>query len=50
MYNDNFFFISNTMATLKVLKTSLVNENNIKDYGDIKRMIGWQIYQELTLI
>lgn len=44
MYIDDFLLALNIIATLKALKVSLAKEYNIKDFREVKIIIGWQIY------
>lgn len=44
IYVDNFLLTSNTIATLKALKASLAKEYDMKDFGEVKTIIGWQMH------
>ena len=43
VYVNDFFFISNCLIILKVLKGKLGQKYSIKDIGEILTIIGWQI-------
>lgn len=46
MYVDDFLLASNTMATLEALKELLAKEYEMKDLGEVKTIIGWQITRD----
>lgn len=46
VYVDNFLLASNTMTTLEALKELLAKEYDVKDLGEVKTMIGWQITRD----
>lgn len=48
VYIDDFFIVSNTMTTLGAMKASLFSEYDVKDLGEVKTIIGWQITRDLT--
>ncbi len=43
VYVDDFLLASNTIAILDLLKKFLLKEYDIKDLGEVKIIIGWQI-------
>ena len=49
MYVDDFLLASNTMGTLKSLKQLLFKEYDVKDLGEVKTIIGWQITRDLAM-
>lgn len=49
MYVNDFLLASNIIVTLKALKVSFAKEYNIKDFGEIKIIIGWQIYPDFIV-
>ena len=46
VYVDDFLLASNTMATLEALKELLAKEYEMKDLGEVKTIIGWQITRD----
>lgn len=49
MYVDDFFLASNTMTILKTLKKLLAKKYKIKDLGEVKIIIGWQITRNIAI-
>lgn len=43
VYVDDFLLASNNADTLKTVKRELGKEYNVKDLGEVKTIIGWQI-------
>lgn len=43
VYVDDFLLASNTMNALNALKEALSKEYDVKDLGEVKTIIGWQI-------
>ena len=48
VYVDDFLLASNKMATLKALKKLLGKKYKMKDIGEVKTIIGWQITRDLA--
>lgn len=48
VYVDDFLLASNTMTVLSSLKESLSREYDMKDMGDVKTIIGWQVTRDLS--
>lgn len=46
VYVDDFLLALNTMRTLEGLKASLSREYDVKDLGEVKTIIGWQITRD----
>lgn len=46
VYVNDFLLASNTMAVLKTLKKLLAKEYEMKDLGEVKTIIGWQITRD----
>ena len=46
IFVDNFLLASNKMVILKVLKKLLGKKYEIKDLGEVKTNIGWQIIRK----
>lgn len=46
VYVDDFLLASNTMRTLELLKQLLAKEYDMKDLGEVKTIIGWQITRD----
>lgn len=43
VYVDDFLLASNNADTLEIVKRELGKEYNVKDLGEVKTIIGWQI-------
>lgn len=48
IYVDDFLLASNGSKALAWLKTSISNDYNVKDLGEVKAIIGWQITRNLN--
>ena len=48
VYVDDFLLASNEMATLEALKKLLGKKYEMKDLGEVKTIIGWQIMRDLA--
>lgn len=48
VYLDDFLLASKDRKSVKWIKESLKTEKNIKDLGEVKTMIGWQVKGDLT--
>lgn len=48
IYVDDFLLASNSMPALENLKESLAIEYEMKDLGEVKTIIGWQITRDLA--
>lgn len=46
VYVDDFLLASNTMETLELLKQLLAKQYDMKDLGEVKTIIGWQITRD----
>lgn len=46
VYIDNFLLASNTMRAFKILKKLLVREYKMKDFGEVRIIISWQITRD----
>lgn len=46
IYVDDFLLASNTITTLYAIKKSLAREYNMKDLGEVKTIIGWQMSRD----
>lgn len=46
MYVNNFLLASITMTIFKVLKASFAKKYDMKDFGKVKTIIRWQIYED----
>lgn len=49
MYVNNFLLASTTMTTLKLVKQLLAKEYNMKDIGEVKTIITWQIMRDSAI-
>lgn len=49
VYVDNFLLASNTIGTLELLKQLLAKEYDMKDMGEVKTIIGWQITRDSVM-
>ena len=49
VYIDDFLLALNEMATLKALKKLLGKKYEMKDLGEVKTIIGWQITRDLAV-
>lgn len=48
IYIDNFFLVSNSFKALAWLKDFLAKKYNIKNLGEIKIIIKWQVIKDLN--
>ena len=48
VYVDDLFLGSRSLKALEWLKDQLMKEFNIKDLGEVKTIIGWEITQDLA--
>lgn len=48
MYVNNFLLALITMAIFKVLKVFFAKKYDIKDFGKVKTIIRWQIYEDFV--
>lgn len=47
IYVDDFLLASNSPKALAWLKNAISNEYNVKDLGEVKTIIGWQVTRDL---
>lgn len=47
VYVDDFLLASKDRKSVQWIKESLKNEKNIKDLGEVKTIIGWQVKGDL---
>lgn len=50
MYIDNLVLSSRNLEALKWLKNKLMREFNIKDLGEVKKIIRWEITQKKGIL
>ena len=49
VYEDDFVFGSRSFKELEWLKDQLIKEFNMKDLGEVKTVIGWEITRDLAI-
>lgn len=47
IYVNDFLIASDKLATLQSIKAALSNEYNVKDLGETKTIIGWQVTRDI---
>ena len=50
VYVDNLALGSKSLEALEWLKNELMKEFNIKDLGEAKKIIGWEIIREKSIL
>ena len=46
VYVDNFVLASNNLEVLQWIKSGISNEYNVKDLGEVRTIIGWQVTRD----
>lgn len=47
IYVDDFLLASNSSEALSWLKNAIAKEDNVKDLGEVKTIIGWQVTRDI---